>query len=172
MDSSNAIVTSSSALGTGWVKGIQDIVYIPASRFDKMETAGMAEEIAAINARMREEGRNYVLIGFGRWGSSIPSLGIPVKWSDISEVKALVECTLPDFRIEPSQGSHFFQNLTSFNVGFIHVDPYARREDRLDTSALDAMPAECETHYWRHIHLDAPLEICIDGKAGKAVIKR
>ena len=172
VDSSNAIVTSSSALGTGWVKGIQDIVYIPASRFDKMETAGMAEEIAAINARMREEGRNYVLIGFGRWGSSIPSLGIPVKWSDISEVKALVECTLPDFRIEPSQGSHFFQNLTSFNVGFIHVDPYARREDRLDTSTLDAMPAECETHYWRHIHLDASLEICIDGKAGKAVIKR
>ena len=168
IDDSHAFIRSGSALGTGWVKDVQDIVYIPADRFDKMETEAMAAEIAALNARMREEGRSYVLIGYGRWGTSIPSLGIPVKWSDISEVKALVECVLPDFRIDPSQGTHFFQNLTSFNVGFVHVDPYARREDSFDSAVLDALPAEEETKYLRHIHLDKPLSICIDGRSGTA----
>jgi hypothetical protein len=79
-----------------------------------------------------------------------------------------VECVLPDFRIDPSQGTHFFQNLTSFNVGFVHVDPFARREDEFDSSALDALPAAEETKYWRLIHLDEPLKICIDGRSGRA----
>ena len=73
-----------------------------------------------------------------------------------------------DFRIDPSQGTHFFQNLTSFNVGFVHVDPFARREDEFDSSALDALPAAEETKYWRLIHLDEPLKICIDGRSGRA----
>ena len=171
IDDTGAFIRSGSALGTGWVPDVKDIVYIPKDRFDKMETKAMAEEIAAINAKMRDEGRGYVLIGYGRWGTSIPSLGIPVIWSDIAEVKALVECVLPDFRIDPSQGTHFFQNLTSFNVGFVHVDPFARREDELDTDALDALPAEYETKYWRLIHLDEPLKICIDGRAGRAFMK-
>jgi hypothetical protein len=153
------------------VQDVKDLVYIPKDRFDKMETEAMAAEIAALNNRMREEGRGYVLIGYGRWGTSIPSLGIPVKWSDISEVKALVECVLPDFRIDPSQGTHFFQNLTSFNVGFVHVDPFARREDEFDSSILDALPAAEETKYWRLIHLDEPLKICIDGRSGRAFMK-
>ena len=171
IDDTGAFIRSGSALGTGWVPDVKDIVYIPKDRFDKMETKAMAEEIAAINAKMRDEGRGYVLIGYGRWGTSIPSLGIPVIWSEISEVKALVECVLPDFRIDPSQGTHFFQNLTSFNVGFVHVDPFARREDELDTDALDALPAEYETKYWRLSHLDEPLKICIDGRAGRAFMK-
>ena len=95
---------------------MKDIVYIPKDRFDKMETKVMADEIAAINAKLRDEGRGYVLIGYGRWGTSIPSLGIPVIWSDISEVKALVECVLPDFRIDPSQGTHFLPS-TRQNIG-------------------------------------------------------
>ena len=171
IDDTGAFIRSGSALGTGWVPDVKDVVYIPKDRFDKMETKAMADEIAAINNKMRDEGRGYVLIGYGRWGTSIPSLGIPVKWSDISEVKALVECVLPDFRIDPSQGTHFFQNLTSFNVGFVHVDPFARREDELDTASLDALPAEYETKYWRLIHLDEPLKICIDGRAGRAFMK-
>ena len=170
VDESGAFIRSGSALGTGWVQDVRDIVYIPKDRFDMMETKEMADEVAAINNRMREQGRGYVLIGYGRWGTTIPSLGIPVKWSDISEVKALVECVLPDFRIDPSQGTHFFQNLTSFNVGFVHVDPFARREDDFDTAALDALPAEHETKYWRLIHLDEPLKICIDGRSGRAVM--
>ena len=169
IDDSHAFIRSGSALGTGWVKDVQDIVYIPTERFDKMETEAMAVEIAALNTRMREEGRSYVLIGYGRWGTSIPSLGIPVKWSDISEVKALVECVLPDFRIDPSQGTHFFQNLTSFNVGFVHIDPFSRRDDSFDCSVLDALPAETETKYLRVIHLEKPLEICIDGRNGRAL---
>ena len=171
IDDTGAFIRSGSALGTGWVPDVKDIVYIPKDRFDKMETKVMADEIAAINAKLRDEGRGYVLIGYGRWGTSIPSLGIPVIWSDISEVKALVECVLPDFRIDPSQGTHFFQNLTSFNVGFVHVDPFARREDELDTAALDVLPAEYETKYWRLIHLDEPLKICIDGRTGRAFMK-
>ncbi len=168
VDDSGAFIRSGSALGTGWVQDVKDIVYIPKDRFDKMETKAMADEIAAINTRMREEGRGYALIGYGRWGTSVPSLGIPVKWSDISEVKALVECVLPDFRIDPSQGTHFFQNLTSFNVGFVHVDPFARRGDEFDSAALDALPAAYETKYWRLIRLDEPLKICIDGRSGRA----
>ena len=171
IDEQGAFLRSGSALGTGWVKDIKDIIYIPKDRFDKMETEQMAAEIAALNTKMREQGRGYVLIGYGRWGTTIPTLGIPVKWSDISEVKALVECVLPDFRIDPSQGTHFFQNLTSFNVGFVHVDPYSRREDEFDSTILDALPAEEETKYWRVIHLDNPLDICIDGRSGRAVMK-
>ena len=171
IDEDGAFIRSGSALGTGWVKDTRDIVYIPKERFDKMKTKEMADEIAALNTRMRDEGRGYILIGYGRWGTSIPSLGIPVKWSDISEVKALVECVLPDFRIDPSQGTHFFQNLTSFNVGFVHVDPFARREDEFDTAILDALPSESETKYWRLIHLDEPLKICIDGRNGRAFMK-
>ena len=171
IDDSGSFLRSTSALGTGWVQDVKDLVYIPKDRFDKMETEAMAAEIAALNNRMREEGRGYVLIGYGRWGTSIPSLGIPVKWSDISEVKALVECVLPDFRIDPSQGTHFFQNLTSFNVGFVHVDPFARREDEFDDSALNGLPAEYESKYLRLIHLDEPLKICIDGRSGRAFMK-
>ena len=171
IDEEGAFIRSGSALGTGWVQDVKDVVYVPKDRFDKMETEAMAQEIAAINNRMREEGRGYVLIGYGRWGTTIPTLGIPVKWSDISEVKALVECVLPEFRIDPSQGTHFFQNLTSFNVGFVHVDPFARRDDEFDASVLDALPAEQETKYWRLIHLDEPLKICIDGRSGRAFMK-
>jgi len=154
-----------------WVKGVSDIVYVPEKLFDKMETEQIASEVAQINAKMREQGRNYVLIGYGRWGTSIPSLGIPVKWADISEVKTLVECTLEDFRIDPSQGTHFFQNLTSFNVGFVHVDPWGRSEDSFDCAALDALPAELETAHLRLIHFEEPMQICIDGRTGKAMIK-
>ena len=171
IDDSGAFLRSGSALGTGWVPDVRDLVYIPKDRFDKMETKAIAAEVADLNSRMRDEGRGYVLIGYGRWGSSIPTLGIPVIWSDISEVKALVECVLPDFRIDPSQGTHFFQNLTSFNVGFVHVDPYSRREDEFDCSVLDALPAEYETKYLRLIHLDEPLKICIDGRSGRAFMK-
>ena len=171
IDDSDAFLRSACALGTGWVKDVRDIVYVPEDRFDKMQTTEIAAEVAALNSKMREEGRSYVLIGYGRWGTSVPSLGIPVKWSDISEVKALVECVLPNFRIDPSQGTHFFQNLTSFNVGYIHVDQFARSEDEFNGATLDALPAEYETKHLRLIHLDEPLGICIDGRSGRAFLK-
>ena len=92
-------------------------------------------------------------------------------WSDISEARVLVECALPDFRVDPSQGTHFFQNLTSFNAGYVNVDPYSRRGDAMDLSALDALPAVYETPWLRHVRLDAPLTVCVDGREGRAVIK-
>lgn len=171
IDCSHAIVCSGSALGTGWLPDLQDVVYLKADSFDKMKTQEMAAELRELNARMLSEGRQYVLIGYGRWGSSIPTLGVPVAWSDISEAKALVECSLPDFRVDPSQGTHFFQNLTSFNAGYVNVDPYTRPGDSLDLSVLDALPAIQETRWLRHVRLDKALTVCIDGRSGKAVIK-
>ena len=171
IDCSGALVHSTSALGTGWLEGLKDIVYLKADAFDKMKTLEMADELKKLNARMQADGRQYVLIGYGRWGSSIPTLGVPVVWSDISEARVLVEASLPDFRVDPSQGTHFFQNLTSFNAGYVNVDPYTRREDCLDLSALDALEAAEETQYLRHIQLEKPLTVCVDGKTGKAVIK-
>lgn len=171
IDESGAIIRSSCALGTGWIPDLADIVYVRKDSFDKMHTREIAEELKELNARFREEGRNYVLIGFGRWGSSIPTLGIPVVWSDISEVKALVECSLADFRVDPSQGSHFFQNLTSFNAGYISVDEFSRPSDHIDFEALDSMPAFSETRYLRHIRLDEEAAVCVDGRTGKAIMK-
>jgi CheY-like chemotaxis protein len=171
VDCSNAIVTSQSALGTGWISGLKDVIYLKADAFDKMKTEEMAAELRTLNAQLRTEGRQYVLIGYGRWGSSIPTLGVPVVWSDISEAKALVECSLPDFRVDPSQGTHFFQNLTSFNAGYVNVDPYSRPGDSLDLKALDALPAVFETQWLRHVQLQDALTVCIDGKAGRALIK-
>ena len=170
IDDSNAILRSSCALGTGWIPDLKDIVYLKKDAFDKMHTVEIADEMRSLNARMREEGRNYVLIGYGRWGSSIPTLGIPVTWSDISETKALIECSLPDFRVDPSQGSHFFQNLTSFNAGYISIDEFSRPSDFIDFQALDSLPAINETGYFRHIRLDNPLQVCIDGRSSRAAI--
>ena len=171
IDCSGALVASESALGTGWITDLQDVIYLKADAFDKLKTGEMALELREINAMMRTEGRQYVLIGFGRWGSTIPTLGVPVQWSDISEVRVLVECSLPDFRVDPSQGTHFFQNLTSFNAGYVNVDPYLRKGDVVDLSQLDALPAVEETTFIRHVRFDQPLKVCIDGRAGKAVIK-
>lgn len=170
VDMSGAFLTSACALGTGWVEGVQDVVYLKESSWDVLNTYEIAREISAINARMQQEGLGYVLMGFGRWGTTQPSLGVPVRWSDISESKAIVECSLKDFQIDPSQGTHFFQNLTSFNVGYINVNPFARREDSLDFSVLDALPAVSESKYVRHVRFPQPLRICIDGKSSRAIM--
>ncbi len=171
IDTSGSMLKSDSALGTGWIKGVHDVIYLKKDAFDTQKTTAMGRELTAINTRMRSEGKNYVLIGFGRWGSSIPSLGVPVQWSNISEAKVIVECSLEDFRVDPSQGTHFFQNLTSFNAGYINVDPYGIKDDVMDFSELDKLPAVEETEYLRHVRFDRELEICIDGRNSKAFIK-
>lgn len=170
IDDSNAIITSDSALGTGAVEGVRDIIYLRRESFDPSATVKMAAEITRLNEKMRKERRPYVLIGYGRWGSSNPWLGVPVKWGDISEVKVIVECGLDNFRIEPSQGTHFFQNMTSFGVGYIAVNPYAG-QGMLDLERLDAMPAVEESEYVRVVRFDAPLQICIDGVGNRALVK-
>lgn len=170
VDLSKAILTSTSALGTGWVGGVRDVVYLKKEAFDTMRTTQMAEELAALNLRMRKEGRGYVLVGFGRWGTCISSLGVPVKWSDISEARVIVECCLDNFRVDPSQGTHFFQNMTSFNVGYVNVNEFSRDGDNLDFAALDALPAVWESDFVRQVRFGDDLGICVDGRTGRAVV--
>ncbi|MCQ2133851.1 MAG: phosphoenolpyruvate synthase [Bacteroidales bacterium] len=171
IDDSDSIIVTDNALGTGWIKGVSDVVYLKESTFDVLRTKEMAAQITELNTRMRQEGRNYVLVGYGRWGSSIDSLGVPVQWGNISEAKVIVETCLKDFRVDPSQGTHFFQNMTSFNVGYINVNPYTRRRDSFDIEKLDAMPAVYETEFVRHVRFDRPLRICIDGRKNRAMVK-
>jgi len=118
----NKIITSSKALGSGFVEGMKYIVCVPSATFDSAKTREMAAEVARINNLIKEEGASYLLLGPGRWGSSDPWLGIPVVWSDISEARMIVETAIPGYRIEPSQGTHFFQNITSLGVGYLTVD--------------------------------------------------
>ena len=172
IDETGAFLRSGSALGVGKIEEVTDIIYLKKEAFDVLRTREMAATLREWNNRLRTEGRQYLLIGYGRWGSQIPTLGVPVQWSDISEAKAIAECSLENFRIEPSQGSHFFQNMTSFNVGYMNVDPWARHlTDAYDQSVLDALPAVEETDLVRHVRLDKPLEMYIDGFKNKAIVK-
>ena len=171
LDTEGALLSSGCAIGPGMIQGVRDVVYLRRQNFDVMKTREMAAEMTAINNRMRDEGRNYVLIGYGRWGSSIPSLGVPVQWSNISEAKVIVECCLENFRIDPSQGTHFFQNMTSFNAGYVNVNPYSRPGEYCDLDALDSMPAEYESDFVRIVHFPEDLTICIDGKENRALVK-
>lgn len=116
-----------------------DVVYVRSGTFDTSRTQRIASEIGELNNRLRSEKRPYVLVGPGRWGSSDPWLGTPVKWPSISEAKVIVECGLENFRVEPSQGTHFFQNLTSFGVGYLTINPFMG-DGRFDEGRLDAMP--------------------------------
>lgn len=171
VDTSGSLVYSTSAIGPGWIKGVHDVVYLRREAFDVMKTRKMAAELTALNSQLRSEGYNYVLIGYGRWGSSIDSLGVPVNWSDISEAKVIVESCLENFRVDPSQGTHFFQNMTSFNAGYVNVNPYSRKGEVFDYAALDAMPAIYESEYVRRVRFDDELLICVDGREGRAVVK-
>lgn len=119
---------------------------------------------------MRNEQRGYVLVGAGRWGSSDPFLGVPVKWTHISEAKVIVECNLPDFNVEPSQGTHFFQNVTSLGIGYMTINPSAGDGIfRLDR--LDAMAADYDGEFLRRVHFDEPLYVYVDGKSNKGIVK-
>ena len=119
---SNKFITSTKALGSGFFDGMKYIISVPSASFDSANTREMAAEIARLNESLKEEGASYLLVGPGRWGSSDPWLGIPVVWSDISEAKMIVETAIPGYRIEPSQGTHFFQNITSLGVGYLTID--------------------------------------------------
>jgi hypothetical protein len=124
-------------------------------------------EIGRLNGRLRAEDVPYVLIGVGRWGSRDPWLGIPVTWDQVNGAKVIVEAGLRDLKVTPSQGSHFFQNLTSFNLGYFTVDD---KEGRLDWDWLDAQPAQSTAAHVRHLRLAEPLLIKMNGRKGEGVI--
>ena len=130
----------------------------------------IAREIENLNKEFLVAGNNYVLVGPGRWGSSDPWLGIPVKWPHISQARLIVESGMENYRIEPSQGTHFFQNLTSFGVGYFTVNPFLENDGFFDEAFLNAQPARYETDYIRQVHFNQPLCIKINGKKRMGVV--
>ncbi len=170
IDRRGEIIYSESAIGIGEIENVCDVVYVKRNSFNSAATHTIAEEVQAINSRMKSQERGYVLIGPGRWGSSDPWLGIPVSWVQINQARVIVECGLDNFRVEPSQGTHFFQNLTSFGVGYLTINPFMG-DGTFDEEMLDRMPAVEESQYVRHVRFPAPLYIFVDGLGNKAIIK-
>ncbi len=170
VDISQALVYAENALGLGAIEGVSDMVYVRREAFDKALTPEIAAQVGSLNSLLRKEKRNYVLVGPGRWGSSDPWLGIPVRWTDISEARVIVECGLEDFRVEPSQGTHFFQNLISFGAGYLTVNPFMG-DGVFDQERLDALPALFENEYLRHVRFPEPLYIYIDGRKNKGIVR-
>ncbi len=170
VDTSDALIYAESALGLGAIEGVSDVIYVRREAFDKSQTRQIAAEISKLNTGLRNEQRVYVLVGPGRWGSSDPWLGIPVRWTDISEARVIVECGLEDFRVEPSQGTHFFQNLISFGAGYLTLNPFMG-DGYFDQARLDAMPALFENEYLRHVRFPEPLYIYIDGRKNKGIVR-
>lgn len=160
---------SSQALGNGMIDGLSDVVYVKPESFDAAKTMQIAEEIANINQALRAAGRSYVLIGPGRWGSSNSWLGIPVNWGQVSAARIIVEAGIADFMVDPSQGSHFFHNLTS--VGTVYLTTSSRSEDDfIDWPWLESQHAITETDFVRHVRLELPIEARIDGRTSQAAI--
>lgn len=170
VDTSNAVVYSENALGIGLMRDIKRVVYMKFDKFSSLHTQEIASELYEINRRMREDGQEYVLIGTGRWGSSDPNLGVPVKWAHISQARVIVESALPNFNVEASQGTHFFQNVTSLGVGYLSLDP-SHGDGALDVEQLDAMPAWFDGEYLRCVEYAEPLYIYVDGRSKKGVVK-
>lgn len=165
----DTICLSEAALGHGRFRGIRDLVYVRFDTFDRSDTVKIAGEVGALNAQLRKEGRPYLLIGPGRWGSADPWLGIPVTWADISGVQCIVEADMKDIKVAPSQGTHFFQNITSFGLGYFTI--HAREgKGSLDLAWLDQQSAESETEHLRHLRFGDPLEIVVDSREGRGVV--
>ncbi len=169
IDKDNTIVYSESALGYGSLTNISDFVYVKPEQFKASENKSIAIEIERINEKFIQEGRNYVLTGPGRWGSSDHWLGIPIKWPQISMARVIIESGLPNYHIDPSQGTHFFQNLTSFRVGYFTINPHFK-EGFYDIDYLNSQPAYFEDKHVRHIRFEHPFKIQIDGRHNKGVI--
>ena len=163
------ILSSTSVLGHGIVGDVQDIIYVKTGAFNSSNNQLIAYEIEKMNRSFTDQEKGYVLVGPGRWGSSDSWLGIPVKWPHISNARVIVECGLENYRVDPSQGTHFFQNLTSFGVGYFTVNPF-KGDGWFDEEFLNAQPAVEETEYLRHVHFDAPITIKMDGKKSLGVV--
>ena len=165
----DTILSSTSVLGHGIVTDVQDIIYVKTGAFSSSNNQLIAYDIEKINRKFTAEEKNYVLVGPGRWGSSDSWLGIPVKWPHISNARVIVECGLENYRVDPSQGTHFFQNLTSFGVGYFTINPF-KGDGWFDEGYLNSLPAVEETEYLRHVRFDKPVVIKMDGKKSLGVV--
>lgn len=165
----NLIISSENALGHGIDSSVCDIIYVKPDTFNPSYNQLIAYEVEKLNEKMQKENRHYVLVGPGRWGSNDTWLGIPVKWPHISNARVIVESGLSNYRIEPSQGTHFFQNLTSFGVSYLTINPY-NNDGFYDIDYLNSLPAYEETTYLRHVRFKKPIVIKVDGRKSIGVI--
>jgi hypothetical protein len=165
----SVICASSLSLGSGIIEDIHDVVYVNPQVMNRMKTRDIVSDIENVNARLTQQNRPYILIGPGRWGSSDPSLGIPVAWSQISGAKAIVEARMGDIHVDPSQGTHFFQNIVSFNVGYLTI---TSQDEDIDWEWLDSHPAVFEQGPLRHIKVETGIRVLLDGKDGEAIIEK
>jgi hypothetical protein len=160
---------SSQVLGNGRIQDIQDIVVVDFQHFERARSREVAHDLAHLNAQLSEAGISYLLIGVGRWGSTDPWLGIPVTWDQISGARVIVETGLSDLRVAPSQGSHFFQNLVAFQVGYFTINS-DDGQGFVDWNWLTSQPA-LEVHGCvRHLHLQSPLLVVMNGKSSRGII--
>jgi len=166
-DPDKAFIYSGKALGNGVLEDIWDVIYVPPETFDKTMTREMSVEIGELNKEL--DGRPYLLIGAGRWGTRDRFLGIPVEWDQISSARAMVEYSTEDFRIDPSHGTHFFHNITSLGIAYFTI-PYGRSNGHIDWDWLKSRPTTSEKKYVRHVQLSQPLTVKVDGRTGKGVV--
>ncbi len=171
IEDKDLILRSETALGHGIMDNVRYIVYVKPDTYDSSRNPELVKEIEAINAGFMEEGEPYILVGPGRWGSSDPALGIPVKWPQIAGARLIAESALPGYRIEPSQGTHFFQNLTSFGVGYFTIDPDGGN-GFIDMDYLDSLPAAHESDSIRIVRFPDPLTIAINGRKSKGIVRK
>lgn len=169
VDDKDLILRSDTALGHGLMDNVRHIVYVKPDAFDSMKNTETALEVEKINKEMLDKGNPYILIGPGRWGSSDSALGIPVKWPQIAGARLIVESALPGYRIEPSQGTHFFQNLTSFGVGYFTIDQPGG-SGMIDTEWLADAPTVYESDTIRIVEVPEPLTIAINGRKSKGIV--
>jgi hypothetical protein len=170
VDAVRVLVRSQLVMGDGRTDHLSDVLVVDRSRFDRAKTKEIAWELAEMNAELVARGIPYILFGLGRWGSADPWLGIPVTWDQISGARVMVESGLIDMTVAPSQGSHFFQNLTSLRVGYFTVAPAQDDSAFLDWDWLAAQPAVKEGTFVRLLHFKRPLPVLIDGRRQAGVI--
>jgi hypothetical protein len=169
-DRRQALCHSARALGNGTYR-LNDIVYVKPAAFNAALTPQIAGEVGRMNQLLKEQGRCYILIGPGRWGSSDSWLGLPVRFDQISQARVVVEAALPHMNPDPSQGSHFFQNMTSLRIGYLTV-PLNPEQGFIDWEWLDRQPALEETAHLRLVRLEQPAEVLIDGRSGMGLISK
>ncbi len=169
VDPAAVLCRSDRVLGNGRIEGLRDLVVVDFQRFERAQSRDAAMEVARLNGLLLSEKRPYALIGVGRWGSRDPWLGIPVTWDQVAGAPVIVEAGLRDLRVTPSQGTHFFQNLTSFNVGYFTVNPEVG-DGYVDWDWLDAQPALSQAAHVRHLRLERPILVLMDGRRNEGLI--
>lgn len=169
VDPARLLLRSSTAIGNGSIEGIRTVVYVRPDTFDSLRNPQLVPLLNKLNAQLTADGESYVLIGPGRWGSSDPALGIPVHWADIASTRLIVEASLSNYDIEPSQGTHFFHNLTSFGVGYFTISP-KQASACYNIARLDAMEAFYDDGYIRAVRFPHPLTIAINGRKGTGIV--